>query len=166
MVVVDAPLGRRFHEKTYKREALRVCARRGLFSAEGIQPARAENGTMKVINRRGSYQQPPAARQKKAEGKKRKSPCTPYREKGKGKESDRRVLSRNRLSRAGARATAAHGGHAGRVTLPGRTRTREAARHDVPGHLPEPPLPTGPRLGDIRPREIEKTAVRQRQTPL
>ena len=42
-------------------------------SAEGIQPARAENRKMKVVNRRGSYQQPPAARQKKAEGKKRKS---------------------------------------------------------------------------------------------
>ena len=55
---------------------------------------------------RGSYQQPSATRQKKAEAKKRKSPCTPYREKGKGKESDRRVLSRNRLSRADARATA------------------------------------------------------------
>ena len=38
--------------------------------------------------------------------KKRKSPCTPFREKAKGKESDRRVLSRNRLSRADARATA------------------------------------------------------------
>ena len=55
---------------------------------------------------RGSYQQPSATRQKKGEAKKRKSPCTPFREKAKGKESDRRVLSRNRLSRAGARATA------------------------------------------------------------
>ena len=35
---------------------------------------------------RESYQQPPAQSAKKAEGKKRKSPCTPYREKGKGKE--------------------------------------------------------------------------------
>ena len=67
---------------------------------------------MKVINR-------PAMGKKKAEGKKRKSPCTPCREKAKGKESDRRVLSRNRLSRAGARE-AATGGHAGRVTLPVR----------------------------------------------
>ena len=55
---------------------------------------------------RGSYQQAPAPSQKKAEGKKRNSPCTPFREKAKGKESDRRVLSRNRLSRADARATA------------------------------------------------------------
>ena len=55
---------------------------------------------------RGSYQQAPAPSQKKAEGKKRKTPCTPFREKAKGKESDRRVLSRNRLSRADARATA------------------------------------------------------------
>ena len=61
---------------------------------------------MKVINSGGSYQQPSATRQKKAEAKKRKSPCTPFREKAKGKESDRRVLSRNRLSRADARATA------------------------------------------------------------
>ena len=56
---------------------------------------------MKVINRS-------AAGKKKAEGKKRKSPCTPYREKAKGKESHRRILSRNRLARADARAT----GHA------------------------------------------------------
>ena len=55
---------------------------------------------------RGSYQQAPAPSQKKAEGKKRKSPSTLFREKAKGKESDRRVLSRNRLSRADARATA------------------------------------------------------------
>ena len=55
---------------------------------------------------RGSYQQPSATRQKKAEAKKRKSPYTPFREKAKGKESDRRVLSRNRLSRADARAMA------------------------------------------------------------
>ena len=55
---------------------------------------------------RGCYQQPSATRQKKAEAKKRKSPCTPFREKAKGKENYRRVLSRNRLSRADARATA------------------------------------------------------------
>ena len=93
-----------------------VCARRGLFSAEAILAARTENRKMNeetngerngqdarsprgVINR-------PATGKKKTEGKKRKSPCTPYREKAKGKESYRRVLSRNRLSRAGARATA------------------------------------------------------------
>ena len=73
---------------------------------------------MKVVNRQKSYQQPPATAGKKAEGKKRKSPCTPFREKGKEKEN-RRVLGENRLSRAGARVGAA-GGHAGRVTLPGR----------------------------------------------
>ena len=28
------------------------------------------------------------------------------------------------------------------------------------------PVPTCPRLGDLRSREVEKTAVRQRQTPL
>ena len=55
---------------------------------------------MKVINR-------PASASKKAEAKKRKSPCTPFREKAKGKENDRRVLSRNRLSRMGARVRAA-----------------------------------------------------------
>ena len=78
--------------------------------------ARTENRTMRHKDsaakmaalpvRRGSYQQPSATRQKKREAKKRKSPCTPFREKAKGKESDRRVLSRNRLSRADARATA------------------------------------------------------------
>ena len=57
---------------------------------------------MKVINRRGSYQQAPASSPKKAEGKKRKSPCTPYREKGKGKEI-RRGFSR-KPSIAGGRA--------------------------------------------------------------
>ena len=79
-----------------------VCARRGLFSAEAMPAARAENRKMKVINW-------PATGKKKAEGKKRKSPCTPCREKAKGKESDRRVLSRNRLSRADARAAARTG---------------------------------------------------------
>ena len=83
-----------------------VCARRGLFSAEAIQAARAENRQMKVINRGGSYQQPSALPSKKAEGKKRRSPCTPFREKGKGKET-RRGSSWNRLSRADARVRAA-----------------------------------------------------------
>ncbi len=93
-----------------------VCARRGLFSAEAAVAARTENRTMRHKDsaakmaalpvRRGSYQQPSATRQKKREAKKRKSPCTPFREKAKRKESDRRVLSRNRLSRADARATA------------------------------------------------------------
>ena len=123
-----------------------VCARRGLFSAEAIQAARAENRQMKkrdyaakmaegprfraanrtpgetrfraadrtpalrrdekVINRQESYQHAPASAPKKAEGKKRRSPCTPFREKGKGKE-DRRGSSWNRLSRVGARVAAA-----------------------------------------------------------
>ena len=61
---------------------------------------------MKVINRRGSYQRPPAARQKKAEGKKRKSPCTPYREKGKGKETQT-GFPKETVFRAGARVWAA-----------------------------------------------------------
>ena len=56
--------------------------------------------------RRESYQHAPASTGKKAEGKKRKSPCTPFREKGKGKEI-RRVLGENRHSRAGARVKAA-----------------------------------------------------------
>ena len=56
--------------------------------------------------RRESYQHAPASAGKKAEGKKRKSPCTPFREKGKVKEN-RRVLGENRLSRAGARVSAA-----------------------------------------------------------
>ena len=72
----------------------------------------------KVVNRGQSYQHAAASAGKKAEGKKRKSPCTPFREKGKVKEN-RRVLGENRLSRAGARVGAT-GGHAGRVTLPGR----------------------------------------------
>ena len=76
-----------------------VCARRGLFSAEAIQAARAENRKMKVINS-------PKTGAKKAEGKKRRSPCTPFREKGKGKEN-RRGSSWNRLSRADARVRAA-----------------------------------------------------------
>ena len=56
----------------------------------------------KVINRRGSYRQSSAQDAKKAEGKKRKSPCTPFREKGKGKEI-RRGFSR-KPSIAGGRA--------------------------------------------------------------
>ena len=54
---------------------------------------------MKVINR-------PASASKKAEGKKRRSPLTPFREKGKGKENRRGSLW-NRLSRADARVGAA-----------------------------------------------------------
>ena len=46
-----------------------VCARRGLFSAEAVVAAQAENRKMKVINR-------PASASKKAEA--RKSPCTPW----------------------------------------------------------------------------------------
>ena len=56
--------------------------------------------------RRESYQHAPASAGKKAEGKKRRSPCTPFREKGKGKEN-RRGSSWNRLSRVGARVAAA-----------------------------------------------------------
>ena len=74
---------------------------------------------------RGSYQQPSATRQKKAEAKKRKSPCTPFREKGKGKETQT-GFPKETVFRAGGRASgregaltgARHGGHAGRVTLP------------------------------------------------
>ena len=84
------------------------------------QDARCPSG---VINRDGSYQQAPAPSQKKAEGKKRKSPCTPFREKAKGKESDRRVLSRNRLSRADARTVA----RAGCAPCPGLGRLVAAA---------------------------------------
>ena len=76
---------------------------RGLFSAEGIQPARAENRTMKdqdsaakmaaphngeVINRQESYQQAPAPSPKKAEGKRGIPPLTPYGEKGRVKKQD------------------------------------------------------------------------------
>ena len=42
-----------------------------------------------VIN---SYQQPLAACQKKAEGKRELPPCTPYREKGRGKKDRRGIL--------------------------------------------------------------------------
>ena len=57
-----------------------------------------------VIN---SYQQPLAACQKKAEGKKRKSPCTPYREKGKGKESKPGAFGTCLFAGAGARVRGA-----------------------------------------------------------
>ena len=99
-----------------------VCARRGLFSAEAIPAARAENRKMrnrdsrfvargssggqrngqeargKVINRSESAS-------KKAEGKKRRSPCTPSREKGKGKEGQTGFLKET-VFRAGARVGA------------------------------------------------------------
>ncbi len=58
---------------------------------------------MKVINRRGSYQQPSAQPSKKAEGKKRRSPCTPFREKGKGKEINPSVFGAGLSARAHAR---------------------------------------------------------------
>ena len=80
------------------REAGAVLRRTHSASADGEQK-------MKVINRRGSYQQPLAACQKKAEGKRELPPCTPYREKGRGKKLDG-VFKGNRLSRVrtGARA--------------------------------------------------------------
>ena len=61
---------------------------------------------MKVINRRGSYQQPSAQPSKKAEGKKRRSPCTPFREKGKGKERQT-GFPKETVFRAGARVRTA-----------------------------------------------------------
>ena len=53
-----------------------------------------------------SYQQAPAPSPKKAEGKKRKSPCTPYREKGKGKERQT-GFPKETVFRAGARVRTA-----------------------------------------------------------
>ena len=47
---------------------------------------------------------------KKGEGEKRKSPCTPYREKGKGKESKPVVCSTGLFARAYARGTLAQSG--------------------------------------------------------
>ena len=58
-----------------------------------------------VINRRGSYQQPSATRSKKAEGKRELPPCTPYREKARGKKLDG-VSKGNRLSRGRGRVRA------------------------------------------------------------
>ena len=57
--------------------------------------------------RRRSYQQASATRPKKAEGKKRKSPCTPYREKGKGKESKPGAFGTCLFAGAGARVRGA-----------------------------------------------------------
>ena len=48
---------------------------------------------MQVVNRRKSYQQPPASGPKKAEGKRELPPCTPYREKGRAKKQDGVVSS-------------------------------------------------------------------------
>ena len=59
-----------------------------------------------VVNRQESYQQPPARSAKKAEGKKRKSPCTPFREKGKVKEKQT-GFPKETVLRAGARVRAA-----------------------------------------------------------
>ena len=72
---------------------------------------------MKVINRRGSYQQPLAACQKKAEGKRELPPCTPYREKGRGKKDRRGILVFPSNAPAHARTRA-------------RMRTREAQQLD------------------------------------
>ena len=46
----------------------------------------------------------PSAKSKKREGEKRKSPCTPLREKGKGKEDRRGSLSEPSLARARTRS--------------------------------------------------------------
>ena len=73
--------------------------------ATAAKMAAPHNG--EVINRRGSYQQAPAPSPKKAEGKKRKSPCTPYREKGKGKESKPGAFGTCLFAGAGARVRGA-----------------------------------------------------------
>ena len=108
-----------------------VCARRGLFSAEAMPAARTENRMMKVVNRRKSYQQPPATAGKKAEGKKRKSPCTPFREKGKGKETRRRFLwnAPRPRGRAYAREAAALLVHLRRGRRGGAGDHRQLLRH-------------------------------------
>ena len=94
-------------------------------TARPTKKAAPQNGG--VINRQESYQQAPASSPKKAEGKRDLPPCTPYREKGKGKETQT-GFPKETVFRAGAcacereeaRTGAMHGGHAGRVTLPGR----------------------------------------------
>ena len=63
---------------------------------------------MKVVNRRGSCQQPSATRQKKAEGKRDIPPFTPYRENGRGKKN-RPSSSGTGLSCAGGRVRARGG---------------------------------------------------------
>ena len=78
-------------------QTMRARARRG---AVRLPRPRSHDG--EVINRGGSYQQAPASSPKKAEGKKRKSPCTPYREKGKGKETRRGFLREPYFARAHA----------------------------------------------------------------
>lgn len=65
-------------------------------------------GNLKTGKSMKSYQQCPVTGLKKREGKKRNSPCTPYREKGKGKETRRgflqkQVYSKTACAYAGAR---------------------------------------------------------------
>ena len=78
---------------------------RGALVAAAAKMAAPHDG--EVINRRGSYQQAPAPSQKKAEGKKRKSPCTPFREKAKGKESKPGAFGTCLFAGAGARVRGA-----------------------------------------------------------
>ena len=85
-----------------------------------------------VINRGGSYQQAPASSPKKAEGKKRKSPCTPYREKGKGKESKPGAFGTCLFARAHAYV----GGTLARACA---KRRRELLLRRVPCRLRKPP---------------------------
>ena len=64
------------------REAGAVLRRRHSASADGEQKMKHKDSAAKMAAfpvRRGSCQQPSATRQKKAEAKKRKSPCTPFR---------------------------------------------------------------------------------------
>ena len=62
---------------------------------------------MKIVNRRGSYQQPSATRQKKTEGTKRTSPSTPKEKKGREKKDRRGFLRKPSFARAGAHVGAA-----------------------------------------------------------
>ena len=89
---------------------------------------------MKVINRRGSYQQPLAACQKKAEGKKRKSPCTPYREKAKGKEIRRDSLGDLKTARTRIRT---RGDATARAPTPRRGKQRRRSSTTALAPSPE-----------------------------
>ena len=82
--------------------AAKMAARRDASPHHSAAPQNGE-----VINRQESYQQAPASSPKKAEGKKRKSPCTPYREKGKGKESKPGAFGTCLFAGAGARVRGA-----------------------------------------------------------
>lgn len=114
---------------------LPVAARWGFFFSvrKPIPGAAAEENAMEHV-RSGTVVHSPEGARKKAEGKKRPSPQTPYREKGKGKETRRDYTNGNpKTARAYAGETCAGARGGASCEQPGGERTSGQKRFKLAG---------------------------------